>query len=62
VIGRLRLRSWETDEGERRSVVQVEADEVAPALKFAAATLQRTSAKTAASATRSGQIRDEPPF
>jgi single-strand DNA-binding protein len=45
VIGRLRLRSWETDEGERRSVVEVEADEVAPSLKFATATLQRTSAK-----------------
>jgi single-strand DNA-binding protein len=30
VIGRLRMRSWETPEGERRSVVEVEADEVAP--------------------------------
>jgi single stranded DNA-binding protein len=35
VIGRLRMRSWETDEGERRSLVEVEADEVAPSLKFA---------------------------
>jgi single-stranded DNA-binding protein len=47
VIGRLHLRSWETDEGERRSVVEVEADEVAPSLKFATATNQRTSAKAA---------------
>ena len=45
VIGRLRLRSWETDQGEQRSVVEVEADEVAPSLKFATATIQRTSAK-----------------
>jgi single-strand DNA-binding protein len=30
VIGRLRLRSWETDEGERRSLVEVVADQVAP--------------------------------
>jgi single-stranded DNA-binding protein len=30
VIGRLRLRSWETDEGERRSLIEVEADDVAP--------------------------------
>jgi transposase-like protein len=30
VIGRLRLRSWETDQGERRSLVEVEADEIAP--------------------------------
>src|SRR4029453_4107286 len=36
VIGRLRLRSWETDQSERRSLVEVEADEVAPSLKFGA--------------------------
>jgi single-strand DNA-binding protein len=47
VIGRLQVRSWETDEGERRSVIEVEADEVAPSLKFATATVQRTSAKAA---------------
>jgi single-strand DNA-binding protein len=48
VIGRLRMRSSETEEGERRSVVEVEADEVGPSLKFATATLERTSAKGAA--------------
>jgi single-strand DNA-binding protein len=31
VIGRLKSRSWETPEGDKRSVVEVEADEVAPA-------------------------------
>jgi single-strand DNA-binding protein len=61
VIGRLRLRSWETDEGERRSVVEVEADEVAPSLKFATATVQRTSAKAAAGPGKGGQFNDEPP-
>jgi len=30
VIGRLKARSWETPEGDKRSVVEVEADEVAP--------------------------------
>ena len=29
VIGRLKSRSWETPEGDKRSVVEVEADEVA---------------------------------
>jgi single-strand DNA-binding protein len=29
-IGRLRMRSWDTDAGEKRTVVEVEADEVAP--------------------------------
>jgi single-strand DNA-binding protein len=34
VLGRLRARSWEDkDSGERRSVVEVEAEEVAPSLK-----------------------------
>jgi single-stranded DNA-binding protein len=28
VIGRLKSRSWETPEGDKRSVVEVEADEV----------------------------------
>ena len=62
VIGRLRLRSWETPEGERRNVVEVEADEVAPSLKFATATVQRTSAKAATGATKGGQFNDEPPL
>jgi single-strand DNA-binding protein len=60
VIGRLRMRSWETPEGERRSVVEVEADEVAPSLKFATAKPERTKAKAAAGA-KGGQFDDEPP-
>jgi single-stranded DNA-binding protein len=42
VTGRLRTRSWETPEGERRSVVEVEADEIGASLKFATAKPQRT--------------------
>jgi len=37
VIGRLKSRSWETPEGDKRSVVEVEADEVAPSLRWATA-------------------------
>jgi single-strand DNA-binding protein len=62
VIGRLRMRSWETDEGDKRSVVEVEADEVAPSLKFATAKVERTGAKAAAGAGKGGQFNDEPPF
>jgi single-strand DNA-binding protein len=62
VIGRLRMRSWETPEGDKRSAVEVEADEVAPSLKFATATVQRTSANVAAGASKSGQFNDQPPF
>jgi single-strand DNA-binding protein len=56
VIGRLRMRSWETDAGEKRTVVEVEADEVAPSLKFATVTVQRSGAS------KGGQFNDEPAF
>ena len=62
IIGQLRARSWETPEGDKRTVVEVEADEVAPSLKSATATVERTSAKAAAGASKGGQFNDEPPF
>jgi single-strand DNA-binding protein len=62
VVGRLRMRSWETPEGEKRSVVEVEADEVAPSLKFATAKPERAKAKTAAAGAKGGQFDNEPPF
>jgi single-strand DNA-binding protein len=37
VTGRLRQRSWETPEGEKRSVTEIEADEVGASLKWATA-------------------------
>lgn len=42
VIGRLEQRSWETEEGERRSKVEIVAEEVGPSLRFATAEVQRT--------------------
>ena len=63
VLGRLRARSWETPEGERRSVVEVEADEVAPSLKWATATVERTSRKPGANGPAKGGAFDDPaPF
>lgn len=35
VSGRLRQRSYETNQGEKRTVFEVEADEVGPSLKYA---------------------------
>ena len=43
VIGRLKSRSWETPEGDKRSVVEVEADEVAPRLRWAVAKPERAA-------------------
>jgi single-strand DNA-binding protein len=45
VLGRLKTRAWETPDGERRSAVEVEAEEVGPGLKWATATPQRASSK-----------------
>jgi single-strand DNA-binding protein len=44
VLGRLRQRSWETPEGERRSVAEIEADEVAASLRWACARIERVTA------------------
>src|SRR3981081_1669720 len=40
--GRLRQRSFETREGEKRTVVEMEVDEVGPSLKYATAKVNRT--------------------
>lgn len=43
VTGALKMRQWETQEGEKRSVVEIEATEVGPSLKWATAKVERTS-------------------
>ena len=52
VTGRLEHRSWETEEGDHRSKVEVIADELGPSLRFATAEVQRTE--------RRGPQADEP--
>jgi single-strand DNA-binding protein len=42
VTGRLEQSSWETENGERRSRVEVTAEEVGPSLRFATAEISRT--------------------
>ena len=41
VTGRLEQRSWENQEGERRSKVEVVADDVGPSLRWATATVTK---------------------
>ena len=70
VTGRLRQRSWETPEGEKRSVTEIEADEVGPSLKFATAKVERATSRGASErgngrerqAERGGDFNDPPPF
>ena len=75
VSGRLRQRSYETKEGEKRTVYEVEADEVGASLRSASAKVTR-AARTSAAAGKpdaggeadpwsgqgSGEYTDEPPF
>ena len=41
VSGRLKQRSYETREGEKRTVMEMEVDDVGPALRYATAVLQQ---------------------
>jgi single-strand DNA-binding protein len=41
VTGRLKQRSYETREGEKRTVVELEVDEVGPSLKYATAKVNK---------------------
>jgi len=43
VSGRLRQRSFETKEGEKRTVVELEVEEVGPSLKYATAKVNKAS-------------------
>ena len=53
--GRLKQRSYETKEGEKRSTIELEIDEIGPSLRYATATVSR-----AASSGRPGVGSDEP--
>lgn len=41
-VGRLKQRSYETREGEKRTVVELDVDEIGPSLKSASAKVNRT--------------------
>jgi len=60
VLGQLKTRSWETPEGERRSVVEVTAEEVGPSLKWATAKPERTGKGNGTA--KAGGFNDDPPF
>lgn len=46
VYGRLEQRSWETENGEKRSKVEVIADELGPSLRWAKAEIEKISRST----------------
>jgi single-strand DNA-binding protein len=63
VQGRLKQRSYETKEGEKRTSIELEVDEIGPSLRYATAQVTRTSSSreggNGGGAGR-GQVADEP--
>jgi single-strand DNA-binding protein len=47
VTGRLEQRSWETENNEKRSKIEIVADEVAPSLKWATADVKKNERREA---------------
>jgi single-strand DNA-binding protein len=78
VSGRLKQRSYETKEGEKRTVVELDVEEIGPSLKYATAKVNRSSRGSDGgfgsrgggemaddpwgSAPAAGALSDEPPF
>ena len=70
VTGRLEQRSWKTQEGENRTKIELVADEVGPALRFATAVVTKTErssggtprTRPAPTAAQGGDSYDDEPF
>ncbi|MFM8268261.1 MAG: single-stranded DNA-binding protein [Ilumatobacteraceae bacterium] len=60
VSGRLEQRQYETKEGEKRSVVEIVADEIGPSLRWARADVERTGGGTGGGGGGGGDQRPEP--
>jgi single-strand DNA-binding protein len=61
--GRLKQRSYETKEGEKRTSIELEVDEIGPSLRYATAQVTRTSSSReggAGGGSGRGQVADEP--
>lgn len=64
VVGRLEQRSWETPEGDKRSVVEVQVDEIGPSLRWATAQVAKVGGSGGSSNGPSSQAAEdeEAPF
>ena len=66
VTGRLRQRSYETQEGEKRTVYELQVDEAGPSLRNATAKVTKAArtgnGQPAGDGEPSGSYSDEPPF
>ena len=62
IQGRLTQRSYDTQQGERRTVVELQVDEVGPSLRRARAQVTRVQAQAASASTASARVVVEPGF
>ena len=46
-VGRLQQRDWETKDGEKRTVLELDVDTIGPSLRWATARVSKTDRKTA---------------
>jgi len=61
VTGRLEQRSWETEEGEHRTKVEITADEVGPSLRFATADVHKVERRATDAGAGAGAVNDDVP-
>lgn len=61
VVGRLKQRQYEKD-GEKRTVYEVEVDDVGPSLRNATAAVTKTSGQGGGQPQQQPSFQDEPPF
>ena len=62
VTGRLKQRSYETKEGEKRTVVELDVDEIGASLRYATVRVQKAARTAGPSAAEGTWTTDEPPF
>ena len=58
--GRLKQRSYETREGEKRTAIELEVDEIGPSLRYATAQVTRAAGGGGQSPWTGPQVADEP--
>jgi single-strand DNA-binding protein len=60
VTGRLKQRSYETREGEKRTVMELDVDEIGPSLRYATAKVQKLSRSGGSNGSSGGGFGDDP--
>ena len=62
VTGRLKQRSFETKEGDKRTVIELEVDDIGPSLMYATAQVTKTSSGSGSSQRPAQQKRADDPW